>query len=98
MTTVATGSYVSTPAVAGSATQVSTPKIVIGSGVFAASATDTVTLYGSAVFSNANYRCTVQNTGSINNRLQVSGKSTSGFTVTSQSSTSDTFDYTCIGN
>jgi len=97
MTTVATGSYVSTPAVAGSATLISSPKIVIGSGAFGNATTEAVTLYGSAVFSNANYRCTFTNT-TDNTAMFITGKTASGFTVNENGTSTDTFDYTCIGN
>jgi hypothetical protein len=93
-TTSATGSYVSTPAVAGSAALVSSPKMAVGSGTASTGGTS-VTLYGSAVFSNANYRCSVTNTSSTAG-LQVSAQTTSGFTVTS-SSGSPSFDYMCFG-
>jgi ribose 5-phosphate isomerase len=93
-TTSATGSYESTPAVAGSAALVASPKMVVGAGTASTGGT-AVTLYGSSIFSNANYRCMVTNTSSTAG-LQVSSKTTSGFTVTS-SSGSPTFDYTCFG-
>ena len=95
VTTSATGSYISTPATAGSATLVSSPKMAVGSGT-ASNGGTAVTLYGSAVFSNANYRCSLTNTSSTAS-LQISSQTTSGFTVTS-SNGSPTFDYICFGS
>ena len=94
-TTSATGSYISTPAVAGSAALLASPKMAVGSGT-ASTGGSTVTLYGSAVFSNANYRCSITNTSSTAG-LSIGSQTTSGFTVTSSSGT-PTFDYLCFGN
>jgi len=62
----------------------------------ASTAGTTVNLYGSLLFSNANYRCSVTLTGAATT-LRISSKTTSSFVVTSAAGT-PTFDYLCFGN
>jgi predicted peptidase len=82
-------------------TTVSTPHVVASTVALTAGIprTATVTLSGSAVFTNGtSYVCTAQNATNTADRVQLAITNGTTFVVTSQNNSNITVAYICIGN